>query len=422
MKCWSKHSLLGALGLIVGADALAKSQTDMLPPTTPPGIRQKMAYLGKPTPDEHPALIFTDQSNKPLYVFDKDTAGKPSSCAGECAAHWIAVLAPANTRAIGDWSIVKRPSRHEMQWSFRGKPVYTFPDDQAVVPSAPGPGGRHDLSKKNRANGDSVAGVWHSIRVTPTETQLPGGFTVAAVSMAPGQVLIDSNERTLYVFDGPKEHSEQLRADWIPVAAPYLAKPIGRFRVIANADGSYQWSMNGQPLYRYRYDWVLGDANGRNVDPAMRAAYISRDFMPPGVEIQSDEKHGGLFVTAQGRLPLYTVDIAWVDPEGGHNTRGVRSDSGTGEQINVTGCQGACEQYWKPLAAPPDASPSGYWSIYTRPDGSKQWAYQGFALYTFIEDSHGGINGHDVYRMTVASSEKETLPANLGTFWRAVAP
>jgi predicted lipoprotein with Yx(FWY)xxD motif len=419
MKCSYKH-LIAILGLTASVETLA-NVTDV-PPTTPAGIRQKKAYLGKMAPDEHPVLIFTDQANKPLYLFDKDTAGKPSSCSGECATHWLAVPAPADAHAVGEWSTVKRPEGHGVQWCFGGKPVYTFASDEANVPSAPGPGGRHDLSKKNRANGDGAAGTWHAIAVTPRDIRLPGGFNVAALSMAPGQVLIDSNERTLYVFGGSKTQQEQVRAEWIPVIAPYLGKSIGKFRVLSNADGSFQWSMDGNPLYRYRDDWATGDTNGRNVDPFMRVAYISRDFMPSGVDIQPDEKRGGLLVTAQGRQPLYTVDIAWVDPEGGHNTRGVRSDSGTGEQINVTGCQGACEQYWKPLTAPADASPSGFWSLYSRPDGSRQWAYQGFALYTSIQDAHGGINGHDVYHMTVASNEKEALPENLGTFWRAVAP
>src|ERR1700760_4757027 len=100
MKCSHSFCLMGLLGLVASAESLA-GVVDV-PPTTPPGIRQKKAYLGKMTPDEHPVLIFTDQANKPLYLFDKDSAGKPSTCSGECAAHWIWVPALAGARAVGE--------------------------------------------------------------------------------------------------------------------------------------------------------------------------------------------------------------------------------------------------------------------------------------------------------------------------------
>ena len=40
-------------------------------------------------------------------------------------------------------------------------------------------------------------------------------------------------------------------------------------------------------------------------------------------------------------------------------------------------CIGKCETRWPPFKAATDAMASGDWSIVTRDDGSKQWAYKG---------------------------------------------
>jgi predicted lipoprotein with Yx(FWY)xxD motif len=390
--------------------------------STPPGIRMKMAYTGQKAPDQHPSLLFADTDNKPLYVFDKDQPDQ-STCIGECAVLWPPLLAVANAKPTGDWSLIRRTDIQALQWAYLKRPLYTYSKDNPKAPSASGPGGRHDLSPDNRASGDGIAGVWHALSVKPGDAmRMPGGFGVAQVLMAPGQVLVDTSERTLYLFTGTIAASASLSTDWIPMRAPYLARPVGSFCAVSEADGTYQWALNGHPLYRYSNDWIPGDANGENVDEHMKVALVQRYFMPSDVTIRSDEHRGGLLMTTDTHRPLYTLDIAWVDPEGGHNTRGVRSDPATGEAIGVNGCQGVCERYWKPLAAPSDALPTDYWSVYTRPDGSKQWAYQGFALYTYVSDDSGQLNGHDMYHMTVAATDREPLPPNLGTFWRAVAP
>jgi predicted lipoprotein with Yx(FWY)xxD motif len=52
-------------------------------------------------------------------------------------------------------------------------------------------------------------------------------------------------------------------------------------------------------------------------------------------------------------------------------------------------CNGPCASTWPPLAAA-DAKPSGDWSIVTRDDGSKQWAYKTKPLYTFNKDAKPG--------------------------------
>jgi predicted lipoprotein with Yx(FWY)xxD motif len=84
---------------------------------------------------------------------------------------------------------------------------------------------------------------------------------------------------------------------------------------------------------------------------------------PPGVT----EKDGA-FVTPDGK-PLYTF----------------ARDSAPGKSA----CNGACATAWPPLAAAADAKADGDWTVVTRDDGSKQWAYKGKPLYAYAKDSAG---------------------------------
>jgi predicted lipoprotein with Yx(FWY)xxD motif len=53
-------------------------------------------------------------------------------------------------------------------------------------------------------------------------------------------------------------------------------------------------------------------------------------------------------------------------------------------------CNGPCLTTWPPLAAGADAKASGDWSVVSRDDGSKQWAYKTKPLYTFSKDAKPG--------------------------------
>ena len=53
-------------------------------------------------------------------------------------------------------------------------------------------------------------------------------------------------------------------------------------------------------------------------------------------------------------------------------------------------CNGKCAEAWPPLMAMGDAHAMGKWTIVTRDDGSKQWAYNGKPLYTWVKDKKPG--------------------------------
>jgi len=53
-------------------------------------------------------------------------------------------------------------------------------------------------------------------------------------------------------------------------------------------------------------------------------------------------------------------------------------------------CNGKCAENWPPLAANDADKPSGDYTIITRDDGKKQWAYRGKPLYLWSKDKMPG--------------------------------
>jgi len=83
-----------------------------------------------------------------LYTFDRDVANSgKSACNGDCIVKWPPLLASASDKPVGDYTIVKRDDGR-MQWAYKGKPLYTWPEDQE-------PGDKY---------GDNYLKVWHIVK------------------------------------------------------------------------------------------------------------------------------------------------------------------------------------------------------------------------------------------------------------------
>jgi predicted lipoprotein with Yx(FWY)xxD motif len=76
----------------------------------------------------------------------------------------------------------------------------------------------------------------------------------------------------------------------------------------------------------------------------------------------------GMFVTAKG-MTLYTFD----------------KDT-AGKSV----CNGPCATNWPPALVADGGKASGDWTIVTRDDGQKQWAFKGKPLYAFAKDTKAG--------------------------------
>lgn len=53
-------------------------------------------------------------------------------------------------------------------------------------------------------------------------------------------------------------------------------------------------------------------------------------------------------------------------------------------------CNGPCAALWPPLTAAGDAKPAGEWTVVTRDDGARQWAYKGKPVYLWSKDAKAG--------------------------------
>jgi predicted lipoprotein with Yx(FWY)xxD motif len=59
-------------------------------------------------------------------------------------------------------------------------------------------------------------------------------------------------------------------------------------------------------------------------------------------------------------------------------------------------CNGPCAGNWPPFAAAAAAMPMGDYTVITRDDGTKQWAYKGRPLYAWKNDKKpGDITGNE---------------------------
>ena len=63
-----------------------------------------------------------------------------------------------------------------------------------------------------------------------------------------------------------------------------------------------------------------------------------------------------------------------------------KDPTGAGKSV----CNGGCAMHWPPLTASASAHASGKWTIITRDDGTRQWAYKGKPLYLWVKDHKPG--------------------------------
>ena len=78
----------------------------------------------------------------------------------------------------------------------------------------------------------------------------------------------------------------------------------------------------------------------------------------------------GVLVGAKG-MTLYTFD---------------KDTAKSGKSV----CNDKCATNWPPLMAPAGAKADGSWTVITRDDGAKQWAYKGQPVYYWVKDKAPG--------------------------------
>ena len=97
--------------------------------------------------------------------------------------------------------------------------------------------------------------------------------TVAVASSSLGDILVDGEGRTLYLFNsdeqgGPSTCYEGCAAAWPPLTGPAAAgagADESLLSVTERDDGTQQVTYNGWPLYHYASDSAAGDTKGQGV-------------------------------------------------------------------------------------------------------------------------------------------------------------
>ena len=89
---------------------------------------------------------------------------------------------------------------------------------------------------------------------------------------------------------------------------------------------------------------------------------------------------------AMAATPAQVNDGVLVGPNGMSLYTFDRDAMGSGKSV----CNGPCATNWPPLMASDMDKASGDYSVITRDDGKKQWAYKGKPLYFWVKDSKPG--------------------------------
>jgi predicted lipoprotein with Yx(FWY)xxD motif len=433
-----------ALGLLALSACTTASAAP--PSTTPPGIT--LVEVMRDLPISQPLLLWVrpgDADGRTLFSYDKDRRGR-ATCVDACAAEFPPLLAPRGAKAVGDWSLVRRPEGSR-QWAYQSRPLYTWSKEEVPGEVATNVGLTETAEAKFAENAVEAGSLmppegWQVVRFAPaTSMKLPDGVDARLVMPLQAVALTDPDGHTLYEFSGDASRDEHAcaayrtcRAGWIPLAASQLARSVGAFSVVTRADGSPQWAHQGRPLYTYSGDKLPGDAHGVGVHEKWKPAIVTQSFRPERVDVVTLAAYGdALTLDGMTLYGGYAFDKRW----GGRNLRDTFTNQyWRGKKLGARACDDAdCAQLWKPFLAPADAMPAAFWEPIARPDGTKQWAYKGHALYTYAGDKAPGehygqatydfeeVHGRGVNFQRASFLETiSKAPGGVGIYWNVAKP
>jgi predicted lipoprotein with Yx(FWY)xxD motif len=360
--------------------------------------------------------VITNEKHRTIYVSDKDEANK-INCTGDCAKDFVPLAAPVDAKPSGFWNVVTRGDGTK-QWSRHGKPLYTYAGDKNA----------------GDVKGASVES-WHWVLNKAMDgTPLPDGIVTDEIIAAGGQVFVDARGKTIYAFTGDIKADSRPCApgatdcadQFRPLVAPQLATKLGDFTAMTRPDGTKQWAYQSHPLYTYDGDAIRGESNGRVVDPRWQVALAEKYFQPEGIKIGINVR-GVDYLTDANGMTVYARDRFHFQVGGFSLRHGQDGIPQLGQFLGTSTCTGDCLKTWIPVAAPADFKPSGYWSVFKRKDGTAQWGFQGYALYTYTNDKKpGDETGHDSFDIslgkTLPAVPQNPIDAVAALYWREVMP
>ncbi|MGH2347233.1 MAG: hypothetical protein ACRDG4_18555 [Chloroflexota bacterium] len=206
-----------------------------------------------------PAEILVNGQGRSLYVYAPDKKNQ-SVCYGTCAKFWPPLLVPSGTALPSiptSLSLTFAPAKRSnqtVQCAFGGAPLYTFLNDK----------------KAGDINGQGVQNIWWAVVVSA------GSAGSGLVMTAPGQILVNAQGMTLYLYTPDKKNQSNCTGDcanfWPPVIVPAgstvptaMTGIAGTFGTATRTDGTKQLTYDGAPLYTFVKDTKPGDMAGQGV-------------------------------------------------------------------------------------------------------------------------------------------------------------
>jgi predicted lipoprotein with Yx(FWY)xxD motif len=423
---------------VAGAFALAGLAAGAAPRPipAPPGVGVRVTIEGP---------VFTDSRGRTLYYAgacstERRAKVRPHEAEGDvpfavqvertrsCLEKNPPLLAPANARPVGKWSVVARPDGAP-QWAYDGRPLHTSTKDKA-----PGDVNGSYLIRLGRAPSNAA--------VAPM-AGLPSGVKLRET--AAGLTLVTHNGRSLYAPDrGTCDRDCQ--KTWRPFTAPAAAGAtgLGGDWSIVEREGLRLWAHKGQPLYTYAYDapahgeQIFGDTYGGGwarpikgwrvavVLPAPRhPAEVTVQTLPGDPELFSFGLPKTVYADPRGHT-LYTLHCVDSGDEDGDVPGGLACDDvGDDPRYWLAYCGGEarCARTWRPLPAPAGAKAlDGVWSVAlinprhpfkapTAADQARVWAYRGRPVFTYAGDAlPGDFYGDDHGFGTTGAGQLQARP------------
>jgi len=226
----------------------------------------------------------------------------------------------------------------------------------------------------------------------------PASDTIRVASSTLGNILVDTQGKTLYYFaaDIPGSSASTCSgscagiwpvfySDTVTVSPPLVASDFSSF---VRAVGTSQTAYRGWPLYYFQGDTGPGDVSGENVN---------RDWFV----VKPDET---VMIAQRGTLGLFLTDRM------GNTLYYFAKDT-----PGTSACTGACLAKWPPfytssISAPSVLDPAAF-STVTRADGMNQTAFMGMPLYYYTNDTQpGDTNGEGFNNLWYVANITGTIP------------
>jgi predicted lipoprotein with Yx(FWY)xxD motif len=354
---WRPLLAIASLSLLAACSSYSTQQSRVDGPSNP------MLATTYQTPV---SSVMTGPTGMTLYTSDRDTAGR-SNCVAECAQYWHPLIANQDSSPTANMTLITRDDGQRQWATADGSPLYTYVQDRA-------PGD---------VNGNNFQNDWHVVQ--QSEATRWSGAPTTTYPTPVSNVMTGPTGMTLYTFDrdtaGRSNCNGECTQYWHPLIANQDSSPTSNMTLITRDDGQRQWATaDGSPLYTYVQDRVPGDVNGNNFQNDWHVIRQSQAAPWSGAPAIMTQTSAGSVLTTPTGMTLYI------------------SDRDTAGRSN---CVAECAEYWHPLIANQDSSPTANMTLITRDDGQRQWATaDGSPLYTYVQDrAPGDVNGNNFHNI-----------------------